>query len=295
MKLTRLMVLASLATACGAPVTAGLNDGTTSPARASEIPVQPGKPVVLAAAGDIAAGGSGDAQTAALIERLRPTKVLTLGDNQYPDGAYQDFLSEYDPSWGLFLPKTLPTPGNHDCYTSACAGYFRYFGAAAGTGRYAVVLGRWLIISANSAGDVVAEAEFVRTTLADDAHTCQLVAWHHPRWSSGKHGSQAFTDPLWRASTAGGADVVLNGHDHVYERFALLNDTGGTVGGRTREFVVGTGGASHYSLGTPLPGSERQIEGVFGVLQMELQASSYSWSFHSTGGTILDEGSTSCR
>ena len=299
MKLARLVLLAVLTAACGTPAATGTvvtsTSPTTTPTGASESAAPTEEPVVLAAAGDISSGGTADDETAALVERLSPTRVLTLGDNQYPNGAYQDFLTKYDASWGAFRSITLPTPGNHDCMTPGCAGYFQYFGEAAGEGHYAVELGDWLVISVNSESDVDAEAEFVRTVLADDTHTCQLVAWHHPRWSSGKHGSEPFADPLWQASVTGGADVVLNGHDHSYERFAPLDAAGATAGGTTREFVVGTGGAGHYGFETPLPGSEVRIEDVFGVLRVELQPSGYAWSFHSTDDAILDEGTSTCH
>lgn len=297
MKLVRLVLLATVTAACATPVATGAvvasTTPKTSPTGAPETVAR--APVVLAAAGDISSGGTADDETAALVERLAPTRVITLGDNQYPAGAYRDFLTKYDASWGAFRSITLPTPGNHDCMTPGCAGYLRYFGAAAGEGHYAVELGDWLIVSVNSDLDVAAEAEFVTAALADDTHTCQLVAWHHPRWSSGKHGPDADVDPLWRAAVTGGADVVLNGHEHSYERFAPFDATGGTAGGTTREFVVGTGGAGHYGFETPVPGSEVRIQDVFGVLRMELQPSGYAWSFHSTDDATLDQGTSSCH
>ena len=272
---------------------------------------------VIAAAGDIACDpgsssfnfGSGTASschqkyTSNSLVNAGFDAILPLGDSQYDSGDYNDYLASYDPTWGRVKSITHPTVGNHEYGTSGAAGYFQYFGAAAGDptkGYYSYDLGAWHLIAlnANIARDATSDQiTWLKSDLAASTKTCTLAYWHQPRWSSGPHGSDASQAPLWDTLYAAGADVVLTGHDHDYERFAPQNTTGGadsTSG--IREFVVGTGGATHYNPTSVKPNSEVRNGTQFGVLMLKLQASSYSWRFvPEAGGTFTDSGSTSCH
>jgi Calcineurin-like phosphoesterase len=277
--------------------------------------------VVVAAAGDIAcaadAAGLGDEEansatscamraTADLVGALRPDAVLTLGDTQYPDGSLSRFLAGYDHTWGAFKPITYPVVGNHEYGTSGAAGYFDYFGAAAGdrdAGYYSYDLGRWHVVALNSecghVGGCGAGSPQERWLLADlAAHpaACTLAYWHRPRFSSGTHGGDPASTALWSDLTAAGADLVLSGHDHDYERFAPLDPAGRPDPTGPREFVVGTGGDSFYDLHAPTPGHEAGIADTPGVLGLTLRADGYDWAFHRTGSPgVGDSGSASCH
>jgi calcineurin-like phosphoesterase family protein len=255
-----------------------------------------GRTVTIAAAGDISPEGTGhDAETAAIIRRIHPTAVLTLGDHQYPDGTLDDFRTYYDTTWGRFIRRTDPAPGNHDCHIEGCADYFTYFGDRARDGSYAFVLGRWRLISLNSSGDIEAQANFLRRVLLADDHRCELVYWHHPRWSSGPHGSNEGMSSWWDVAYAQGVDVILNGHDHLYERFTKLSPEGRFARDGIREFVVGTGGAELYDFRPdPVRGSQERIE-KWGVLEMQLEPDGYEWAFRSTDDGRLDHGSSRCH
>lgn len=259
---------------------------------------------VIVAAGDIACGDQpceSQRRTTALIGWLRPRAVLTLGDNQYPDGALSDYRSSYHPTWGRFRGKTLPTPGNHEYHTSGARGYFDYFGSRARRGSggwYSFDLGRWHLLSINTGGGAPSEhrLRWVRRNLARDGSRCELAYWHHPRFSSGRdHGSDSRMRELWEVLYRAGVDVVLNGHEHNYERFALLDPSGHPARRGIREFVVGTGGAKLYSLGNPIRGSQRRIDDRYGVLSMSLRRSSYEWRFVAVGRTTLDKGRQRCH
>jgi len=263
-----------------------------------------GRGVVIVAAGDIACGGEpceGQIGTARLIRRIDPRAVLTLGDDQYPDGGYADFLASYDPTWGAFLHITRPTPGNHDYGVPGAAGYFRYFGRRAhrrAGGYYSFDLGRWHLLALNSGPGTISDAQlaWVREDLRADDHACELAYWHHPRWSSGtQHGSDEDLAALWEVLYAEGVDVVLNGHEHNYERFARMDPAGRPDPSGIRQFVVGTGGRSHYGFGDPIPGSQARIAGRFGVLRMVLRPGGYEWAFVAVGGDVLDRGRTRCH
>ncbi len=259
---------------------------------------------MIVAAGDIACGGApcaGQAGTARLIRRIHPRAVLTLGDNQYPDGEYDDFLASYDPTWGAFLDVTRPVPGNHDYGVAGAAGYFRYFGRRAhrrAGGYYSFDLGGWHVLALNSGPGSISEAQlsWVREDLRADGHLCELAYWHHPRWSSGsQHGSDEDLAGLWEVLHAEGVDVVLNGHEHNYERFARMDPSGRLDPAGIRQFVVGTGGRSHYGFGDPVPGSQVRITGRFGVLRMVLRPGGYEWAFVAVGGDVLDRGRARCH
>jgi hypothetical protein len=257
-------------------------------------PGEAATPVIITAAGDIATSGPGDSHTADLIEMLDPARVLTLGDNAYPDGRLWQFNQYYHPTWGAFKPKTHPALGNHDYHTPGAAGYFDYFDSRAPAPNYKYVLGQWRMVSLNSAKNRAGALSFLRRTLNNDSHLCELVYFHNPRWSSGAHGSDAGMDAVWDEAVAQGVDVVLNGHDHNYERFAKLGGNGQPTANGVREFVVGTGGTGLRDVGPAIRGSQKRIK-TWGVLRMALRVSSYSWSFRNVANTVLDSGTTACH
>jgi hypothetical protein len=262
---------------------------------------------VLVGAGDIArCSRDEDEETAKLLDNIAGT-VFTLGDNAYPDGTALQFSDCYDPTWGRHKARTRPAPGNHDYHTPGASGYFNYFGAAAGEvdkGYYSYDAGDWHIIVLNSECAEVGgcerdspQGQWLQADLAANPSACTLAYWHHPRFSSSSvHGSNARYQDFWQLLYDAGADVVLNGHDHTYERFAPQDPTGIADPGRgMREFVVGTGGAGLYAFGTPEPNSEVREDNTHGVLKLTLYPTSYDWEFIPIAGqTFTDSGSAAC-
>ena len=261
---------------------------------------------LLLAAGDIASCDSNGDETTEPLLRARPRAVVaTLGDNVYDAGRLDEFERCYAPSWGIAKARTKPAAGNHDYKTAAAAGYFAYFGRRAGDptrGWYSYRLGSWHVIVLNSnCRDVggcargSAQERWLRRTLAANHATCTLAYWHHPRFSSGdKHGGSLATADFWNALYEAGADVVLSGHDHVYERFAPQTPEGRAAPRRgIRSFVVGTGGAGLYGFGEPQPNSLVRLA-KYGVLALTLERGRYSWRFLSAEGGVSDPGSAPC-
>lgn len=276
---------------------------------------------VIAAAGDIACDpanpdynqGNGTpntcrmGETAEIIAGRRPTAVLTLGDNQYEDGALAKYQVSYEGSWGRFKTITHPSVGNHEYGTRGAAGHFAYFGAAAGDpakGYYSFDLGAWHLIALNSncrfvggCGSGSPQERWLREDLAANGRkACVLAFWHHPRFSSGPHGSDATMEALFRTLYDGGADVALSGHDHGYERLAPVNAEGQPDPARgVRQFVAGTGGRSHYPFMRVVFSSEVRNANTFGVLMLTLHPASYDWEFVPERGKMFtDRGSTAC-
>jgi len=260
---------------------------------------------VFVGAGDISdCGNDGDESTAKLLDGISGT-VFTLGDNVYSSGTSTQFAQCYDPTWGRHKARTKPAPGNHDYNTSGATGYYGYFGDLAGPsgrGYYSFDLGDWHIISLNSEVSMSAggaEETWLRADLAASTKQCTLAYWHKPRFSSGtNHGSLSSAQPLWQALYDFHAELVLNGHEHNYERFAPQTPTGAadpTNG--IREIISGTGGESHYNdEGTPLPNSEVFNGTTFGVLQLTLGSGTYTWQFIPVAGqTFTDSGSGTCH
>jgi Ca2+-binding RTX toxin-like protein len=262
----------------------------------------------LVAAGDIAdCDVQGDEITAQLVDAL-PGTVAVLGDAVYDNGTAQEFAQCYEPSWGRHKSRTRPAVGNHEYGTPGASGYFDYFGPAAGAaglGWYSYDLGAWHVIVLNSncaqargcqAGSD--QESWLRADLRANRAECTLAYMHHPRFSSGNtHGGSASVEPLWRALYDYGAEVVLAGHEHDYERLAPLTPTGAPDLQRgVRQFVVGTGGKSLRSLAAPLPATEARQNTALGVLHMRLRDGSYDWRFVAQPGrTFADEGSTACH
>jgi hypothetical protein len=283
---------------------------------------------VFVGAGDIArCSSSGDEATAKLLAGISGT-VFTTGDNAYPSGTTNDFDNCYDnrklnletgeyeifsasrPAWwGQYKARTMPTPGNHEYFTANASGYFGYFGAVAGDpsrGYYSYDLGDWHMVALNSMCDKVGGCEasdpmvdWLKRDLAANPNSCTLAYFHHPVFSSGSvhNGIDTKMKPSWEALYAAGADVVVNGHSHNYERFAPQTSNGiadPDLG--IRQFIVGTGGGAFHDFGTIQPNSEVRNSGTFGVLKLTLHASSYDWEFKPVAGkTFTDSGSGQCH
>jgi Calcineurin-like phosphoesterase len=249
----------------------------------------------LVAAGDIASCSSrGDEATAALVARIQGT-VAVLGDSAYERGTSEDFARCYAPSWGRFRSRTRAALGNHEYYGGEdAAAAKRYFRLPA-RGYYSYELGAWHIVVLNSncsyeggCGTGSPQQRWLARDLERHRTRCTAAYWHHPRWSSGIHGSDSTVASLWRTLANAGADVVLAGHDHHYERFAPIDGI--------RSFVVGTGGRSHYPVLIRQPGSQVVNDRTYGVLRLTLRPASYLWRFVPvTGSTFRDAGSARCR
>ena len=269
----------------------------------------PSNDPVLVGAGDIASCSStGDEATATLLDGIAGT-VITLGDNAYDNGTASEFANCYGPSWGRHLARTMPSAGNHEYNTLNATGYYGYFGTAAGDpskGYYSYDLGAWHIIVLNSNSSCTtiscaagsAQDTWLRADLAAHTNVCTLAYWHHPRFNSGaSHGNNTAVAPFWDALYQYGADVILNGHEHVYERFAPQTPAGvADPAAGIRQFTVGTGGRSHYTFGTIQPNSEVRDGTSYGVLKLTLHATSYDWQFVPVAGaTFTDSGTGSCH
>ena len=250
-------------------------------------------PYTVYAAGDIAYCSGADpkwsaaAATANLVEAAIAGEpraaVLALGDLAYQAGSKREFTDCYGPTWGRFKARTYPAPGNHEHATPGAAGYFSYFGAAAARGFYSVRLGAWRIISLDSSlsgGAAQEQLAWLRQELAQHDEACTLAYWHHPLYSSGAHGSIATMRPAWELLYRAGAELVLSGHDHDYERFAAQDADGKLDAARgIRQFVIGTGGAYATPFLLPLKNSEMRDNSRTGVLKLVLREASYEWEF----------------
>ena len=276
---------------------------------------------MIAAAGDIAcdAGATTAAQrrgishacrqeaTAALLQAGRYAAILALGDIQYETGDVDEFRASYHASWGRQKRITYPAPGNHEYSTPGARGYFAYFGSRAGDparGYYSFDVGSWHLIALNSncgavggCGTSSPQGRWLRADLAAHRNACTLAYWHHPRFSSGLHGNNTTYDGFWRLLYAAGADLVLVGHDHDYERFGPQDPSGRADRPRgIRQFVVGTGGRSHYPLPKLAPNTQVRNGSTFGVLALTLHPDRYDWRFKPISGErFSDSGSDRCH
>jgi acid phosphatase type 7 len=288
---------------------------------------------VIGVAGDIACdpadvdfnGGNGIAnhcgqkRTSDLLLGAGLTAVLPLGDEQYECGGGTAFTQSYDPSWGRVKSITYPVPGNHEydssggtnCDTTGHgAGYFNYFGTSFPNvsghpekGYYSYNLGAWHIVALNSecshtdgclAGSV--QERWLASDLAANGSACTLAYWHKPRFASSNNGGSADYGAFWNDLYADGAEIVLNGHVHIYERFAPQTPSQVASANGIREFIVGTGGKSTGGLSTTAPNSQVRQKGTFGVLKLSLHPSSYDWQFLAEpGDPFTDSGSGTCH
>lgn len=280
-----------------------------------------GAPVFIGV-GDIAVCGTrGDEQTGALVDSLLladtalhvPTVVATFGDNAYPsgrEGVKNDFPRCFAPSWGTtrIMSVIHPSPGNHDYDSGSSDPYFTYFGARAGPagkGYYSYDVGGWHIISLNSElyfgfgepEQSEAQEAWLRDDLKNHQTQCALAYFHRPLFSSGAYRMTMQLQPLWKILFDGGVDLVLNGHEHDYERFLPQTPAGvvDSVKG-IEQIISGTGGGSLRRFNYPLaPNSVAQIQGRFGVLKLSLGDGEYSRAFIDVGGRVWDSGVRRCH
>jgi hypothetical protein len=278
---------------------------------------------VIAAGGDIAcdpdtahtATACHQAETAALLTPGGYDAVLPLGDQQYECGAASAYQASYDPTWGQVKGISHPVAGDNDysgstCATPGASGYFNYFGSAAGTagqGWYSYDLGSWHVIALNSecrqiggCGATSAQGTWLKAELAahpNSTYRCTLVTWHRPRFGDNGSGA-AGVKWMYKFLYKKGADVLLTGHIHLYERFAPQDPSGVLdPANGIREFIVGTGGRNHAKLAaTPPANSQARQNTTFGILSLTLHAGSYDWQFvPETGGSFTDTGTGTCH
>jgi hypothetical protein len=300
-KSAALLVIGALAIAGGGSASAQTLAGP-SPDRALAAP-----PVTVVAVGDIACPPGKpmtrttcrQSKTARAAIALHPTRVLALGDLQYEKGRYRGFKRSYAKSWGALRAITWPIPGNHEYYTSGASGYYRYFsGLQPGApGWYRRTLNGWQLYFLNSncgVVDCVAERAWLEREMTANPSTCSLIAFHHPRFSSGEHGNNVGMRRFWQIAQSHGADLALSGHDHDYERFAPMDSAGVADPNGIRQFVSGGGGKSLYPRRS-YPANSQVFLKRFGVLQLTLGASSYSWKFRTPNLVVRDSGSAACH
>jgi hypothetical protein len=269
-------------------------------------PTQPSPPpvatvAVLVGAGDIVeCGGPGAVATASLLDNIEGT-VFTAGDNTYFHGTEEEFRLCYGPTWGRHRARTRPAAGNHDYESPGAAPYYAYFGSSAGPGGlgyYSFSAGSWHIVSLNSnipADEGSAQLTWLRGDLAANPVPCIGVIWHHPLFSSAENGPQPMMRDAWQVLQQNGAEFVVSGHDHVYERFAPQDANGRPTANGIRQFVAGTGGARHYVFGAVRPGSEARAS-AWGVLKLTLWSGRWDWEFVPIPGeTFRDSGSDLCH
>jgi hypothetical protein len=305
----RLAALLLAVTACGSEM-------PTLP-QASAPPPTPVIPVI-AAAGDISCAPNSRAacrqmDTALAVEYAAPDVVLPLGDTQYEAGESLNFARMYTPSWGRFKPITRPVVGNHEYQTPGAQGYFDYFNGVnqingpAGDrrrGYYSYHLGAWNVIALNSNCREVGGCHlgspqelFLRQALANSDATCTLAYFHHPLFSSGVNRGSPDLRPLWQTLYDFRADLVLNAHEHLYERFEPQTPQGVPDPERgILQITVGTGGHSLTPFREILRTSDVRNNDDFGVLRLELHPGHVTWEFIPVpGGTFNDSGSRRCR
>ncbi|MEW6180675.1 MAG: metallophosphoesterase [Chloroflexota bacterium] len=262
---------------------------------------------VLVGAGDIAiCGEEGSQYTAELLDQI-PGTVFTAGDNSNEEGSAANYELCFDPTWGRHKERIYPAPGNHDLLTAQGAPYFAYFGeraGEAGKGYYSFDVGQWHIIVLNSVceyaggcGENSPQMEWLREDLQSHDNLCTLAIWHYPLFTSAARGGNEVVRPFWKALYDAGADVIINGHDHHYERFAPLNPAGQPDSERgIRQFIIGTGGAGLRGIGDVAAHSEKHILYTYGVLKLMLQENGYYWEFVPVAGMgATDSGSGVCH
>ncbi|MGW4474439.1 discoidin domain-containing protein [Nonomuraea sp. NPDC004354] len=263
-----------------------------------------GETFVVAAAGDIAEQCTASSsscvhpKTANLVKQMNPEFVITMGDNQYDDARLQDFTAYYDKTWGAFKSKTRPSPGNHESYDPAGfeAGYKSYFGSIAfpnGKSYYSFDRGNWHFVALDSnLFDQSAQITWLKADLAATNKRCVAAYWHHPLYSSGEHGNDPVSRPVWQILYERGADLVLNGHDHHYERFGPQNPNAQADPNGIVEILGGMGGASPYNIENVQPNSQKRLSGTFGVVKLTMGDSTFSSQLIGVDGQVKDTSPT---
>ena len=297
------MLCLTLAQCGGSPSSpSGITPPDTFPPGSPSVPVPvvPSVPQVFVGAGDIAMCDANAEATARLLDGIGGT-VFALGDNAYLSGTAQEYRDCYDPTWGRHKGRTRPTPGNHEYLSTGAAPYYAYFGANAGPsglGYYSFDLGAWHAISLNSnvpAGPGSAQAAWLRTDLAASRARCTIAYWHHPLFTSGPSGGTPAMRDLWQLLYDADAEIVLNGHDHLYERFRPQDPDGFPDAARgLRQFTVGTGGGILHTPASVSPNREVIRTGAFGVLRLTLLSDGYDWDFLPVSGAG-DSGHGACH
>jgi acid phosphatase type 7 len=310
------LVLTAVLSGCTTTTTASTAVSSDGPIGAAEPTVPPGqingpgaaqtggasvgRSCLVAAAGDVAGADdwrTGAARTARLIIARKPSRVLALGDLAYDRGSVNDFRRYYRPTWGAFKSKTLVTPGNHDYQTSGAAGLARYFGSSSLRDRGVNLCHGWRVVLLNSyrgndhvdSGAVRRAARFLSADARRHRGRKLIAAWHVPRYSSGdEHGDDSTLAPLWRAAVRARVRIVLNAHDHHYERFAPVGP------GHTVQLISGLGG--HHMRGLRdhrARGSTVRFTRTPAVLFLNLGAHGYSWAERTVTGRVVDRGARS--
>lgn len=263
-------------------------------------------PVVIAVGDAASCDWTGDEDTANLLDGL-PGTIFALGDLAYIAGTEDEFRNCFHPTWGRHRARMRPAPGNHDYGTANGAAYHRYFGDRAGTfgaGYYSYELGAWHVVVLNSNCDAIGgcgvdspQHRWLVSDLRAHPTRCTAAYWHHPRFTSAPRGPNAFMIPLWQALEDAGADVVFEGHEHHYERFAPMRADGTRDDARgIRSFVVGTGGAPFYGFPSVQPNSEVRGTEVFGALRLVLRPTGYDWRFVPIARqSFRDTGTAECH
>ena len=294
-----------------------------SGARAPRLVIETERPGVpaIAAAGDVACNpeephfnrGLGTPRhcrmqaTSEVLRSLKPDAILGLGDNVNGPGTLDAFMGAYDPAWGKLKHLIRPIPGDEEYRVPGAAGYFQYFGSAAGDplkGYYSFDIGSWHLVALNSNCRQIGgcraddpQAEWLRADLAASRARCTLAYTHHPRFSSASDSDFPRIDSVWRLLADNGVELVLSGNHHFYERLAPLNADGALDEQRgLRQFVVGTGGHSSSKTGSPRQTSVARNGDTFGVLRVSLHADGYDWRFiPEVGQSFSDRGTASCH
>jgi hypothetical protein len=286
-----------------------------------------GQTAVIAAVGDIACdpasssfkGGAGtanncrDRYVANAVKAADPAAVLLLGDLQYENGTLSKFMKSFDKNWGSLKDKLRPAVGNHEYKTAGAKGYFDYFNGSGkqtgqagerGKGYYSYNVGDWHLIALNSncsaAGGCAAgsaQEKWLRADLKANPGKCVAAYWHHPRWSSGNHGNDTGMGAFVKALYDNDAELILNGHDHIYERFAPQDPSGKRDDAQgVREFIVGTGGKNEVGMGSTKANSQVRQNSTHGFLKLTLKPGGYDWKFVAESGkSFTDSGSGSCH
>ena len=293
----------------------------TPPADAPPFEIALAGAVVMIGAGDIAmCGKTGDEQTASIVDSVLKVDsianvenvVFTAGDNAYPVGSAREFESCFAASWGNPASRIMkfirPSPGNHDYDTGGAEPYYEYFGERAGPGKrgyYSYDIGDWHVVSLNSElppvsgrlAQAKAQDAWLIKDLAANKKICTVVYFHRPLFSSGDHGNSPSLRRIWDIMFRYRVDLVLNGHDHHYERFVPMAPSGvpDSING-IEQIIVGTGGGTLRGVSTPsAPNSAVTVHGYYGVLKLSLGDGEYRRAFLDTRGRVWDEGGRKCH
>lgn len=263
----------------------------------------PGRPFILAVAGDGASGEPRADQVTDLIAGWNPNMFVYLGD-VYDDGTYTEFYNWYGMGtdrYSQFNPITNPVVGNHEYGVPEAGGYFDYWDNV--PHYYSVDAAGWHIINLDSTSQFNQTApgtpqyDWLAANLAANISACTIVSFHHPVYNIGPEEDTPRMNDIWALLAQHGVDVVLTGHDHDYQRWYALDGTGALDPGGMTQFVVGTGGHgiqdfirtdSRVAVGFDTPPAS------FGALRLELNPDGAAFQFVNIEGAVLDSGSIPC-